>query len=222
MTTATTVNKDGPSPAAGTDPSLRTTHLLLTIQSTVVVLVSANRLGPSGKTYVLPNEFLRWLDLNNMLLALASLLVFYLLQRHLATGPAAAANRRGSTALGLAFIVGAYLLAAGYGDHETTNYLNARFCPDSGPARFGRRVAHVVEHHQGGCQAGAVLKHREPRPRALAVARGNGACQIASIGRLASRCLSRAARDAQPPAQGLKNVVPARQRCGPRCGPAPG
>jgi len=112
------------------DPSLRVTHLLLSVQSVVVVLVSLNRLTSLGEAYVMPNEFLRWLDLNNMLLALASLLASYLLQRHLTTGaPTAAASRWGSTALGSAFIVGAYLFAASYGDHETTNYLHGRFCP---------------------------------------------------------------------------------------------
>jgi hypothetical protein len=127
-----------------TDPSLRVTHLLLTVQSAVVVLVSVNRLTSVGKAYVLPNEFLRWIDLNNMLLALASLLAFYLLRRHLTTGaPAAAARRWGSTALGLAFIVGAYLLAASYGDHETTNYLHERFCP---PADTGQ-LCEIIRYH---------------------------------------------------------------------------
>src|SRR5262245_1098227 len=66
---------------SSSDPSLRITHLLLSVQSVVVVLVSVNRLTTLGKAYVLPNEFLRWLDLTNILLALASLLAFYLLQR---------------------------------------------------------------------------------------------------------------------------------------------
>src|SRR5688572_4228785 len=111
----------------GSDPSLRTTHVLLTVQSVVVVLVSVNRLTALGEAYVLPNEFLRWIDLNNMVLALVSLLAFYLLKRHLTTGaPSATAARWGSTALGLGFILGAYLLAASYGDHEPTNYLHGR------------------------------------------------------------------------------------------------
>jgi hypothetical protein len=140
----TTVTRPG---AAMSDPSLRTTHVLLTVQTAVVVLVSVNRLTSFGEAYVLPNEFLRWLDLNNMVLALASLLAFYLLLRHLSTGaPAAGATRRGSTALGLAFILGAYLLAASYGDHETTNYLHGRFCP---PDDTGR-LCEIIRYHDDG------------------------------------------------------------------------
>jgi hypothetical protein len=58
-----------------------------------------------------------------MILALVSLVSFYLLKTHL-EGPS---PRR---SLGVAFIIGAYLLAASYGSHEVTNYLHVRFCPD--------------------------------------------------------------------------------------------
>jgi hypothetical protein len=129
------------------DPSLRITHLLLSVQSAVVVLVSVNRLTTLGEAYVLPNEFLRWLDLVNLLLALASVLAFYLLQRHLATGtPTDGATRWGSAALGLAFVLGVYLIAASYGDHETTNYLHGRFCP---PEDTGR-LCEIIRYHDDG------------------------------------------------------------------------
>jgi len=42
-------------------------HTLLGIQSLVAILVSINRLGTWTLGYVLPNEFLRWVDFNNML-----------------------------------------------------------------------------------------------------------------------------------------------------------
>jgi hypothetical protein len=132
---------------AGSDPSPRITHVLLSVQSVVVVLVSINRLTTVGEAYVLPNEFLRWIDLNNMVLALTSLLALYLLKRHLTTGaPSATTARWGSTALGLAFVLGAYLLAASYGDHETTNYLHGRFCPpeDSG------KLCEIIRYHDDG------------------------------------------------------------------------
>jgi hypothetical protein len=115
-------------------------HALLAVQSVVVILVSVNRLSTLTLGYVLPNEFLRWVDLNNMLiLPLASLVAFYLLKKQMeALSPAL--PRRGTTgegtggrwplALNVAFIVGVYLLGASYGDHEVTNYLHARFCPD--------------------------------------------------------------------------------------------
>jgi hypothetical protein len=133
---------------AGTrDPSLRVTHLLLAAQSVVVVLVSVNRLTKLGEDYVLPNEFLRWIDLNHMLLALASLLLFYVLKRHLEAGaPVTGASRRGSVGLGLAFVLGAYLLAASYGDHETTNYLHLRFCPDENT----EPLCEIIRYHDDG------------------------------------------------------------------------
>jgi hypothetical protein len=42
-------------------------------------------------------------------------------------------NGRFHLALNLTFIIGLYLLAASYGNHEVTNYLHGRFCqPDNG------------------------------------------------------------------------------------------
>jgi hypothetical protein len=116
------------SPMSRADSSLRTTHLLLAVQSIIIVLLSVNRLSALTLAYVLPNEFLRWVDLNNMLvLPLVSVLAFYLLKRQLPyAGPAYNSARH--RALDLAFVAAVYVLGAGYGDHEVTNYLNGRFC----------------------------------------------------------------------------------------------
>ncbi len=114
-------------------PSLRTTHLLLGVQSLVIILLSINRLSSLTLNYVAPNEFLRWVDLNNMLiLPLISTVAFFLLIKHMEI-PGPARDGRTHTALNLLFIIGVYLLAASYGDHEVTNYLHHRFClPDDG------------------------------------------------------------------------------------------
>ena len=57
-------------------------HALLAVQSLMAVLVSINRLWTWTLGYVLPNEFLRWVDFNNMLvLPLISVLAFYLLKK---------------------------------------------------------------------------------------------------------------------------------------------
>lgn len=129
-------------------PSLRQTHLFLGIQSLVVILLSINRLSSLTTGYVAANEFLRWVDLNNMLiLPLISTVAFFLLIKHMEilgggeTGGNEGAMQgrrisrpsRPDTALNLLFIIGVYLLAASYGDHEVTNYLHQRFClPDNG------------------------------------------------------------------------------------------
>jgi hypothetical protein len=94
----------------------------------VAILVSLNRLGTWTLGYVLPNEFLRWVDFNNMLvLPLISLVAFYLLKKTIEYDSPAREGRTHLT-LNLIFIVGIYLLAASYGDHEVTNYLHQRFC----------------------------------------------------------------------------------------------
>src|SRR5512138_675560 len=103
-------------------------HTLLGIQSLVGILVSINRLGTWTLGYVLPNQFLRWVDFNNMLvLSLISLVTLYLLKKAIEYD---SPSREGSAhiAWNLVFIVGLYLTAASYGDHEVTNYLQLRFC----------------------------------------------------------------------------------------------
>jgi len=105
-------------------------HFLLAVQSVLAILVSINRLGTWTLGYVLPNEFLRWVDFNNMLvIPLISLVATYLLKKTIEYNSSA---REGRThiAWNLVFIVGLYLTAASYGDHEVTNYLHVRFCLD--------------------------------------------------------------------------------------------
>ncbi len=103
-------------------------HLLLGIQSLVGILVSINRLGTWTLGYVLPNEFLRWVDFNNMLvLSLISLVALYLLKKTIEYD-SPAREGRAHTVWNLVFIIGLYLTAASYGDHEVTNYLHQRFC----------------------------------------------------------------------------------------------
>lgn len=105
-------------------------HALLAVQSVVAILVSINRLGTWTLGYVLPNEFLRWVDFNNMLvLPLISLVAFYLLKKTIEYD-SSEREGRAHLAINLIFIVGVYLLAASYGDHEVTNYLHVRFCLD--------------------------------------------------------------------------------------------
>lgn len=107
---------------------MKTIHLLLGVQSLVAILVSLNRLGSWTLGYVLPNEFLRWVDFNNMLvLPLISVVASYLLKKTLEYD-SPLRERRAHIAWNLVFIVGLYLLAASYGDHEVTNYLHQRFC----------------------------------------------------------------------------------------------
>jgi hypothetical protein len=107
---------------------MRRIHSLLAVQSFVAILVSINRLGTWTLGYVLPNQFLRWVDFNNMLiLPLISLVAFYLLKKTIEYD-SPAREKKAHLAVNLVFIIGIYLLAASYGDHEVTNYLHIRFC----------------------------------------------------------------------------------------------
>lgn len=116
--------------AANPLKTLSRIHLLLTVQTAVILLGSLNRLGSWTLGYVAENEFLRWVDFHNMLtLPLVSVAAFYLLKKEIERGELKG-NGRLPIILNLAFILGLYLFAASYGSHETTNYLHTRFCPD--------------------------------------------------------------------------------------------
>ena len=115
-------------------------HTLLAVQSIVAILVSINRLGAWTLGYVLPNEFLRWVDFNNMLvLPLISLVAFYLLKKTIEYD-SPAREEYAHLAINLVFIIGIYLLAASYGNHEVTNYLHTRFCPQESSSDLCRIV----------------------------------------------------------------------------------
>jgi len=126
-------------------PSRRRLHVLLCIQSVIVVLLSVNRLSSATTGFVASNEFLRWVDLDNLVLALATLIAAYLLIQHLAYD----SPRRDGVAhraLGLTFFFGAMLYALSYGEHEVTNYLHGRFCIDAGGAS-GNRLCEIIAYH---------------------------------------------------------------------------
>lgn len=109
---------------------MRRIHLLLTVQTLVVILISINRLSSLTTGYVAANEFLRWVDFHNMLtLPLISLVAFYFLKVTLEGNQTP--RRQGYQVVGLLFFLGLYLYGVGYGAHEVTNYLHVRFCLDA-------------------------------------------------------------------------------------------
>ncbi|MDX2139548.1 MAG: hypothetical protein SF123_15795 [Chloroflexota bacterium] len=109
-------------------------HWLLAIQSLVIVLGSVNRLTSFTTGYVLPNQYLRWVDFLNMLVIPAiSVCASYFLKAHLEHRATTTARRWQRIVLTLLFILGIYWLAASYGTHEVTNYLNVRFCGADSP-----------------------------------------------------------------------------------------
>ncbi|MCX4993614.1 hypothetical protein [Streptomyces sp. NBC_00568] len=117
--------------------------------SLVLVAVSVNRRGQLTLGYALPNEFLRWTELNNMALGLLTVLLYYLLIEHVRAVSAPSHRERGRRLLGALFVTGAYLYAAGYGNHEVTNYLHGRFCA-SEPSRLCGVIAFNDESFSHG------------------------------------------------------------------------
>jgi hypothetical protein len=123
---------------------MRTMHSLLAVQSIIIILLSVNRLTPWTLGYVARNEFLRWYDLNNMLiLPLISVVAFYLLKKHMERLNTPSSQRE-QLYLNVVFIIGIYLLAASYGDHEVTNYLNTRFCLPTSAETAPEAVCRIV------------------------------------------------------------------------------
>lgn len=130
-----------PAPAAR-PATLQPLHRLLGAQSAVILLGSLNRLGPWTQGYVADNQFLRWVDFHNMLtLPLVSVVALYLLKKEVTRSPARGGTHW-SALLNVLFVVGLYLVAASYGSHETTNYLNQRFCSADSTTDLCRIVAY--------------------------------------------------------------------------------
>jgi hypothetical protein len=116
--------------------SLTPIHILLTIHTVIIILVTINRLSNLTTGFVLPNEFLRWLDFHNMLtLPIPVIIVLYLLKQvtESADRPAEATARarRVHLALNLVFVVSIYIYGVSYGNHELSNYLHQRFCGEA-------------------------------------------------------------------------------------------
>ncbi len=107
-------------------------HAYLAIQSVTALLVGLNRRGGLTDGYLSGNEFFRWVDLLNLLaLPIASLVGLVLAKRWLEARMPSGARLTTLFVLEMTFIVGVYVLGAGYGEHEVTNYLNFRFCEDA-------------------------------------------------------------------------------------------
>jgi hypothetical protein len=121
---------------------VRRLHVLVGVQSLVLVLASANRLSSVGDAAVLPHESLRVVELLNLLvLPPVSALAFYLLLEHLLGGVAPGVRR----ALRLAFLAALYLFAMSYGMHEPANYVHDRFCGGD-----GGQLCQVIDYHDDG------------------------------------------------------------------------
>lgn len=101
-------------------------HWLLGIQSISIILLSINRLSSWTLGYISDNQFLRWVEWNNMFIfPVLSILSFYMIKKELEKD-----RKQGKLQifLGVIFLLAVYLLGVSYGIHEVTNYLHSRYC----------------------------------------------------------------------------------------------
>jgi hypothetical protein len=121
---------------------LRRLHVLLGVQSLLLVLASVNRLSSLTTAEVLPHGSLRVVEVLNLLvIPPLSALAFYLLLEHLLERARPGVRR----ALRLGFLASLYLFAVSYGIHEPANFLHERDCSaGSGP------LCEAIAYHDDG------------------------------------------------------------------------
>jgi hypothetical protein len=119
-------------------------HYILTGLTLVIVAVSLNRLTHLTTGYLQPHEFLRWLDINGMvIIPLATIILYYLLMKNI-RGNGQFYGGRVLLWLELIFTAGMALYAISGGNHEPMNYLNGRFCAE--PSAHGQ-LCEAVRYH---------------------------------------------------------------------------
>lgn len=125
---------------------MRRLHVLLGVQSLLLILATVNRLWSATDVEVLQGS-LRVVDVVNLLvLAPATALVLYLLLEHV-LGEVPGRARR---ALRVAFVAALYLFALSYGMHEPADFIHARFCGGREVSALCRAVA----YHDDGLSHG--------------------------------------------------------------------
>jgi hypothetical protein len=108
---------------------MRKLHIILTLSSLNVILVSIERFSPTTQILLQPDDFLHLHELLQMttLILLTVIIPGFLLQ-HVTDNFALLRSRSGAL-LGLLFLVGVYFYATGNGLHEVASFLFNQYCP---------------------------------------------------------------------------------------------
>lgn len=95
--------------------------ILLSLQTVILILGSANRLMKWSHTPVAANGFLRWVDFNHLLVfpPLTILVSLAIRQTFVNLG------KKSYIGVDVLFVLSVYFLGAGYGVHELANYLSS-------------------------------------------------------------------------------------------------
>ena len=108
---------------------MRRLHILLTLSSLNVILVSIERFSPTTQILLQPDDFLHLHELLQITtLILFTVIIPAFLLQYLTDNFSLLRSRRGA-ALGLLFVVGVYFYATGNGLHEVANSLFYQYCP---------------------------------------------------------------------------------------------
>lgn len=104
-------------------------HILLTLSSINVILVSIERFSPTTTILLQPDNFLRLHELIQMtFLILFTVIIPAFVLRELTHNFRLLQTPKGA-ALGLLFLVGIYFYATGNGLHEVASFLLNQYCP---------------------------------------------------------------------------------------------
>ena len=108
---------------------MRKLHILLTLSSLNVILVSIERFSPTTQILLQPDNFLRLHEVVQMTtLILFTVIIPALVLQDLTDNFSLLRSRAGA-ALGLLFLIGVYFYATGNGLHEVASFLFNQYCP---------------------------------------------------------------------------------------------
>lgn len=108
---------------------MRKLHILLTLSSLNVILVSIERFSPTTQILLQPDNYLHLHELIQMtILILFTVIIPAFLLQYLTDNFSLLRSRSGA-ALGLLFVVGVYFYATGNGLHEVATFLFNQYCP---------------------------------------------------------------------------------------------
>ena len=104
-------------------------HILLTLSSLIVILVSIERFSPTTRILLQPDSYLHLHELLQMttLILFTVVIPAFVLQE--LTGNFSLLRSRKGALLALLFVIGVYFYATGNGLHEVANFLFGYYCP---------------------------------------------------------------------------------------------
>ena len=108
---------------------MRRLHILLTLSSLNVILVSIERFSPTTQILLQPDNFLHLHELLQMTTLILFTVIIPAFVLHYLTDNFSLLRSRGGALLGLLFLVGVYFYATGNGLHEVASFLFNQYCP---------------------------------------------------------------------------------------------